>query len=189
MRVIAGEYKSRPLRTLAGMKTRPTSDRLRETLFNVLTAGDPHALEESRWLDLCAGTGAVGIEALSRGAAHVTFVDSAKAAAKVIRENLRSLGISAGFEIVETETAKALRQLGSKGATADYVFIDPPYADESAYSKTLELLAQSAIVNGNTIVIVEHDKRFDPGEQFGALRRYRTLVQGDSELSFYRRKS
>lgn len=187
MRVIAGQYKSRPLRTLEGMKTRPTSDRLRETLFNVLTAGDPRALEGSVWIDLFAGTGAVGIEAVSRGARIVTFVDSSKAAAKVIRENLRSLGISAGFEIVETEAVKALRQLEAKGPTADYVFIDPPYADESAYSGTLELLAQSAIMEPDAIVIVEHDKRFDPGEQFEVLKRYRKLVQGDSGLSFYRK--
>ena len=91
MRVIAGKYRSRPLRSLRGMDIRPTSDRLRETLFNVLTAGNPEALSGSIWVDLFAGTGAVGIEALSRGAAQVYFVESSKPAAEVIQENLRSL--------------------------------------------------------------------------------------------------
>jgi 16S rRNA (guanine966-N2)-methyltransferase len=187
MRVIAGEYKSRPLRTLAGMKTRPTGDRLRETLFNVLTAGDPGALTGSRWLDLFAGTGAVGIEALSRGASHVTFVDSSKTAAKVIRENLKSLGVRAGFEVLDLEAARALRQIEVKSDTVEYVFIDPPYADHELYSKMLGLLGELGVLKEKAMVIVEHDKRFDPGEEFGSLRRYRTLVQGDSGLSFYRK--
>src|ERR1700741_1526685 len=103
MRVIAGKFKSRPLRSLAGMKTRPTSDRLRETLFNVLTAGNPSALEGSAWLDIFAGTGAVGIEALSRGAQQVTFIDKAPSAVRLIRENLKSLGVTEGFEIIDHE--------------------------------------------------------------------------------------
>lgn len=187
MRVIAGLYKSRPLRTLPGMKTRPTSDRLRETLFNVLTTGDPQALDGSVWIDLFAGTGAVGIEALSRGASHVSFVDSGKMAAKVIRENLRSLDVREGFEVVEGEATKALRQLEGKGVSAGFVFVDPPYAEHEAYSQTLGVLGRSSLLQSRAIVIVEHDKRFDPGEEFGSLRRYRTLVQGDSGLSFYRK--
>jgi len=187
MRVIAGEFKSRPLRALPGMKTRPTSDRLRETLFNVLTAADPSSLQGIIWLDLFAGTGAVGVEALSRGAIQVTFVDSGKTAVRVIRENLKSLSIRTGFEILENDAAKALRQLDAKGFTADYVFIDPPYALEEAYSETLFFLAESRILKSGSIAIAEHDKRFDPGEAFGKLHRYRTLKQGDSALSFYRR--
>ena len=93
MRVIAGKYRGRPLRSLSGADIRPTSDRLRETLFNVLTAGNPAALEGTVWLDLFAGTGAVGIEALSRGAKQVYFVETAPRAAKLIEQNLQSLGI------------------------------------------------------------------------------------------------
>ena len=100
MRVIAGKYRSRPLRSLHGMDIRPTSDRMRETLFNVLTAGNPEALVGSVWLDLFAGTGAVGIEALSRGAKEVHFVENSGAAAEAIRKNLRSLGIAEGFKVV-----------------------------------------------------------------------------------------
>src|SRR3954470_24410861 len=107
MRVIAGKYRSRTLQSLAGMDTRPTSDRVRETLFNVLTAGNPAALEGSVWLDLFAGTGAVGIEAVSRGAKEVHFVESSTAAANAIRENLRSLGIAGGFEVLQDELPHA----------------------------------------------------------------------------------
>src|SRR5213592_2440698 len=111
MRVIAGKLGSRRLRSLRGADIRPTSDRLRETLFNVLTAGNPAALEGSVWLDLFAGSGAVGIEALSRGASLVYFIESHRPAVNVIRENLRSLGIEeAAFQILEREAEQALRQ-------------------------------------------------------------------------------
>jgi 16S rRNA (guanine(966)-N(2))-methyltransferase RsmD len=188
MRVIAGDYKSRPLRTLEGMKTRPTSDRLRETLFNLLTAGNPSALAGSVWLDLFAGTGAVGIEALSRGAAHVTFIDSGTKAVRVIRENLRSLGVRSGFEVMESDAMRALRELEQKGVIANYVFLDPPYAEHALYTKALELLSASPMVSTESLVIAEHDKRFDPGEAFGELLRTRIHAQGDSKLSFYRRR-
>ena len=187
MRVIAGKYRSRSLRALSGMDTRPTSDRLRETLFNVLTAGNPEALEGSIWLDVFAGTGAVGIEALSRGAHSVTFVENSRAAAKVIRENLKSLTIEEGVEVVEHEAERALRQLDAQAVSCDYVFIDPPYRLHEAYEEALGSLSQSRILKPSSTVIAEHDKRHDPGESFGALVRYRKLVQGDSGLSFYRK--
>src|ERR1700728_4154044 len=110
MRVIAGEYRRRTLRSLPGLEIRPTADRLRETLFNVLCAGDPAALGDSTWLDLYAGTGAVGIEALSRGAGMVHFVESSQEAAEVIAANLKSLGIAGYFKVMRADAAKALRQ-------------------------------------------------------------------------------
>ena len=186
MRVIAGKYKSRQLKALPEMDTRPTSDRLRETLFNVLAAGNPAALEASTWLEVFAGTGAVGIEALSRGARRVIFVDESRAAAKLILENLTSLGIAEGFEVIEQDAGKALRLLDTQAASFEYVFIDPPYRMGEAYEETLGFLSQSRILGRNSLVIAEHDKRFDPGEAFGSLRRHRKLVQGDSGLSFYR---
>ena len=186
MRIIAGKFKSRQLRALSGMNTRPTSDRLRETLFNVLTAGNPNALESSIWVDVFAGTGAVGIEALSRGAHSVSFVDNSRAATKVIRENLNALGITEGFEVMELEAVRALRQLDAQAVTCDNVFIDPPYGEKEAYEECLGFLSQSRILKTTSTVIAEHDKRFDPGESYGALKRYRTLKQGDSSLSFYR---
>ena len=187
MRVIAGQYRRRTLRSLPGLEIRPTADRLRETLFNVLCSGDPAALEGSAWVDLYAGTGAVGIEALSRGARMVHFVESSKAAADVIAANLKSLGIAGGFQIVKVEAGKALRQLEAAGNIADFVFLDPPYSLQDEYSKTLAAWAQSKLLSEGSMVIAEHEKRFDPGDAFGELRRYRTLVQGDATLSFYRR--
>lgn len=186
MRVIAGQYRSRPLKSLAGMDTRPTSDKLRETLFNVLTAGNPEALAGSIWLDLYAGTGAVGIEALSRGARRVYFIESSTKAAGVIRANLKSLGAGEGFEIVEREAGRALRLLDSQAIRADYCFLDPPYRMHDEYEETLGFLAQSRMLHAGSVVIAEHDKRFDPGERIGALSRTRLLEQGDAALSFYR---
>ena len=185
--MIAGQYRSRPLRSTRGMEIRPTADRLRETLFNVLTAGNPAALEGSVWIDLYAGTGAVGIEALSRGAAQVYFVESSPVAVKVIRENLVSLQIVEGFEIVQNDALQVLRQVEAKEVTGDFVFLDPPYRMEQAYQNALKFLEKSALVKQTTVVIAEHEKRLDPGEEFGSLKRYRKLTQGDAALSFYRR--
>jgi 16S rRNA (guanine966-N2)-methyltransferase len=186
MRVIAGKYRSRQLRSLPGLDIRPTADRLRETLFNVLTAGNPAALEGTVWLDLFAGTGAVGIEALSRGASMVHFVESSATAAGLIKQNLASLGIKSGFQILKQESIRALRALESSGVAADFIFLDPPYDTEEAYRQTLETLSKSRLLKPESIVIVEHQKKFDPGESFGWLRRYRKLQQGDAALSFYR---
>ena len=168
------------------MDIRPTADRLRETLFNVLTAGNPVALEGTVWLDLFAGTGAVGIEALSRGASMVHFVESSARAAELIKQNLASLGIKSGFQILKQESIRALRAWESGGVVADFVFLDPPYDTEEAYRQTLETLSKLRLLKPESIVIVEHQKKFDPGEAFEALRRYRKLQQGDAVLSFYR---
>ena len=186
MRVIAGKYRSRPLRSLRGLDLRPTADRLRETLFDILCAGNPEALAGSTWLDLYAGTGAVGIEALSRGAAMVYFVEAAKAAADLIGRNLQSLGITAGYRLVRAEVSKGLRQLQAEGATADFVFLDPPYRLREEYGRTLSGLVESSLLRASGVAIAEHEKQFDPGESFGDLQRYRKLEQGDAVLSFYR---
>ena len=184
MRVIAGKFRSRPLRALRGLDIRPTSDRLRETLFNVLTAGNPQALEGSVWLDLFAGTGAVGIEALSRGAAMVYFAESAKPAAEQIRRNLQTLDITNGVQIMQQESTRALAELRRQRINPDYIFLDPPYPLRDAYRQTLEILGDSVTY---ALVIAEHEKKFDPGEAFGNLQRIRKLLQGDAGLSFYRR--
>jgi 16S rRNA (guanine966-N2)-methyltransferase len=186
MRVIAGKYRSRPLRSLRGLDIRPTSDRLRETLFNVLTAGNPAALEGTVWLDLFAGSGAVGIEALSRGAKNVYFVETLAGAAELIRKNLKSLGIDARFTIHEEDMDGAFWRMQRAHVAADLVFLDPPYEMTEAYGETLRALAESSLVWAMSVVIAEHDKKFDPGSEFGALRRFRKLEQGDSTLSFYR---
>jgi 16S rRNA (guanine(966)-N(2))-methyltransferase RsmD len=184
--VIAGKFRSRPLQSLRGLDLRPTADRLRETLFNVLAAGSMSIFEGKVWLDLCAGTGAVGIEALSRGAAQVYVVESSTAAAGLIRRNLASLEVGTGFEILTDDVVRALRQLEAKKVTADFIFLDPPYRLEKIYGQVLQLLSQSSLLRPETVVVTEHDKRFDPGDSFAPLLRYRKLEQGDAVLSFYR---
>jgi 16S rRNA (guanine966-N2)-methyltransferase len=186
MRVIAGKYRSRQLKSLPGTDVRPTADRLRETLFNVLTAGNLSALEETVWLDLYAGTGAVGIEAISRGAGMVHFVESSAGAAELIKRNLASLRIGGGFQILQQDSIRALRALELSGTIADFVFLDPPYDMEGAYRQTLETLSKSQLLKPESIVIAEHQKKFDPRESFESLVRYRKLEQGDAALSFYR---
>lgn len=194
MRVIAGKFRSRPLRSLPGMDIRPTADRLRETLFNILTPGNPQALAGSVWIDLFAGTGAVGMEALSRGARQVYFVESDRKHAALIRANLAALGVTpanAGFDILECDAAAGLKRLAVAQVKADYVFLDPPWRLHEEYAKVLTALGGSgSILADGALVLAEHEKKFDPGSgnsgEFGALRRTRQLVQGDAVLSFYR---
>lgn len=165
-----------------GSHTRPTSDRLRETLFNVVSAGIP----DSVWLDLYAGSGAVGIEALSRGARMVYFVETAARAAKTIRANLSSLSITDGFELQEREAVQALRALDAAAIVCDFCFIDPPYDDSAAYEQSLGFLSQSRLLVPKSVVIAEHDKHSDLSDRYGALQRFRKLQQGDAVLSFYK---
>ena len=188
MRVIAGKLRSRPLRSLPGMDVRPTTDRLRETLFNILCAGNTAALEGCTFIDLFAGTGAIGIEAISRGAAQVLLVESSAKAAAVIQENLHELGIASGYRILQTNVLTALKRLQTEALVADVVFLDPPYNLQQAYAETLDALSKSALVGENSLVIAEHDRHFDPGGEFGELRRARKLKQGDAVLSFYRKR-
>ncbi len=183
MRIIAGQFRSRKLAAPPGVTTRPTSDRLRETLFNVLAP----ALADTVFLDLYAGSGAVGIEAISRGARQVYFVESDRKAVRTIRDNLKSLAIEEGFEVLEREVIMALRLLDSQVVRCDVVFLDPPYGFHGAYEQVLGFLSQSRLLHGESIVIAEHDKHFDLGDTVGALTRYRTLKQGDAVLSFYRK--
>jgi 16S rRNA (guanine966-N2)-methyltransferase len=186
MRVISGKYRGRPLRALRGTEIRPTSDRLRETLFNVLTAGNPEALQSTVWLDLFAGTGAVGIEALSRGAKQALFVETSAAAAKLIEQNLQSLGIAEGYKILRDDLAGIVWRLQREHFVADVVFLDPPYRMRHSYEETLTVLAGSSLVWAMSLVIAEHEKTFDLGDEFGSLRRIRKLTQGSTALSFYR---
>ncbi len=186
MRIIAGKFRSRRLASLKGDEIRPTSDRLRETLFNVLTPGNPSALEGSVWLDLFAGTGAVGIEALSRGAAMVYFVDSSKDAAELIRRNLQPLGVVGKFQVLQQKSERAISALDRQQLRPDFIFLDPPYALRDAYQSTLEALGNSALAE-KALVIAEHERKNDLSEKFGALQRLRKLEQGDAALSFYRR--
>jgi len=186
MRVIAGTYRSRILKSLKGLALRPTSDRLRETLFNVLARNLPG----SRFVDLFAGTGAVGIEALSRGAAEVVFIENQAPAVTLIRRNLESLRINSGATVLSVDALRGLAQLASRKLPSargfDFIFLDPPYAAAEDYSRVLEFLGSADLLAPGGIVIAEHRRNFDLSEEPGALRRFRVLRQGDAALSFYR---
>jgi len=188
MRIVSGSLRSRALKAPSGLATRPTSDRLRETLFNVIA---PRILGAA-FLDLYAGSGAVGIEALSRGAAGVTFVERAPAALKALRANLGALGIYAGFRIDAGSVAAFLKR--SKTAplpTAfDLVFLDPPWNAADEYALCLDLLGGAVdLLAPDALVVAEHPRkggRKQPLEdRYSTLRRTRLLEQGDAALSFY----
>ncbi len=168
MRVIGGEFRSRRLKSLPGLETRPTPDRLRESLFSILTPRIAGAV----FLDAYAGTGAVGIEALSRGAGHAIFVDKRRAAVEVIRQNLRELGIIDRAEVFCGKATQVIERL-----PADIVFLDPPYELEQEYEKALQL--------ARGLVIVQHAGRAALKDSYGDLTRTRTVRQGDNSLSFY----
>jgi 16S rRNA (guanine966-N2)-methyltransferase len=184
MRVIAGQYRSRPLAAPRGSETRPTSDRLRETLFNVLAP----RIEGSIFLDLFAGSGAVGIEALSRGAREVIFVEQADPAMKAIRANLASLGIRSGYGLEPRSALSAIRRLASQAKQADILFLDPPYDRADDYESVLTLLGAEAasLLASGAVVIAEHARRDTLADRYGSLECYRRLKQGDAALSFYR---
>jgi 16S rRNA (guanine966-N2)-methyltransferase len=186
MRIIAGMYRSRVLEAPPGLSTRPTSDRLRETLFNVLAPRMPNTV----FLDLYAGSGAVGIEAISRGAAHVTFVERAPAALKVLHRNLARLGITSGFRVYAGSVKTFLRsaaERGPKPGQHEVLFLDPPYDAASEYAATLGQLggANTGILTPGAVVVAEHRRKQPLEERYGSLKRTRLLEQGDAALSFY----
>ena len=181
MRVIAGKFKGRNLKSPPSLQVRPTSDRLRETLFNVIAAHVPDA----RFLDLCAGSGAVGIEALSRGAAHSTFVDRSRRSCQLIEANLKLCQVPEDErDIYCSEAAEFLKQTSSHTTERwDVIFFDPPYKQD--YLPVLEILGSSKLLNDDGLLIVEHHHKTDLPETTGNLHRTRILKQGDSSLSFY----
>jgi len=176
MRVIAGEFRSRKLLSLPGMDTRPTSDRLRETLFNILNP----IIGGAVFVDAYAGTGAVGIEALSRGARHAIFIEKDRDAVDVIKENIASLKLGPRTQVIRGAAALHLANLD-----ADIVFLDPPYAKEREYQAALETLEAKA----PQLAIVQHSVRLTLAETYGPLHRTRVLKQGDNALSFFKTDS
>ncbi len=185
MRVIAGTFRSRRLISPPGTATRPTSDRLRETLFNILAPRLPGCA----FVDLFAGTGAVGVEALSRGARHVWFAENAASALKSLRANLAALNITQGFTLEDRGAMPLLQRLPKAAATKgiDIVFLDPPYDAEDAYTQTLGLLGSASFLSPDALVIAEHASRatFALPEKAGILHQSRRLKQGDASLTFY----
>jgi len=184
MRVIAGQYRSRPLTAPRGWRTRPTSDRLRETLFNILAP----RIASARFADLYAGTGAVGIEALSRGAAHVWFAEKAAPAVAAIRANLNALSIVTGYTLEARGAVPLLEQLTRTGEPLDIVFLDPPWEAAAEYAATLGLLGSDragTLLAPGALIVAEHSSRTPLADQYGLLAQTRTLTQGDAALTFY----
>lgn len=182
MRVIAGKFRSRLLKGPGKLRLRPTSDRLRETLFNILGP----AIEDSLFIDLYAGTGAIGIEAISRGARDTIFVESHPATAQLVRANLEALGLRTGAEVIEAEAVRGLARIAARHRIANFIFLDPPYEDKDEHVNVLEYLDASHIIAPGGLVIVEHRNKTELPERLGRLERARMVEQGDATLSFYR---
>jgi len=172
VRVIGGEFRSRVLKSVPGLDVRPTPDRLREALFNTLAPRITGVV----FADLYAGTGAVGIEALSRGASQAIFAETNRAAVGVLRENLKSLGLERRAELRQGRATALIGRI-----TADIVFLDPPYDLHSEYETALTKLGEIP----PSLVIVQHDARLKLAPTYGALQQTRVLRQGDNCLSFY----
>jgi 16S rRNA (guanine(966)-N(2))-methyltransferase RsmD len=175
MRVIGGRFRSRKLLSVPGVDVRPTPDRLREALFNMLAP----RIEGARFLDAYAGSGAVGIEALSRGATQVILIEKNSVALKVIETNLASLGIGREAVVVRGSVPSSIRNY-----EADIAFLDPPYPQTNAYADCLEALAAGDC----ELAIAQHESRFQLDDRYGSLRKYRVLKQGNNSLSFFDRR-
>jgi 16S rRNA (guanine(966)-N(2))-methyltransferase RsmD len=180
LRVIGGEYRGRRLRAPSGISTRPTSDRVREALFDILARHVPGAT----FLDAYAGSGAVGIEALSRGAAECVFVESGHGAASLLASNLASLRIADRASVLEIPFVQAAERLAGAEKTFDLVFIDPPYRRDEV-PRSLALVASKGLLATGGLLIAEHDAGETlPGSE-GNLRRIRSVKYGGTRLTFY----
>lgn len=173
MRIIAGRFRSRVLKSVPGLSVRPTPDRLRESLFSILTG----QVEGSTFLDAYAGSGAVGLEALSRGARHVILIEKSPAALAIIKDNVAALHVGSEVTVLRGSAAKLLENHG-----AEIAFIDPPYQQVDQYGLSLLALSRT----GCGLVIAQHASRFALSENYGTLTRTRILRQGDNSLSFYK---
>lgn len=182
MRIIAGIYRGLRLKTLRGGGLRPTSDQLRETLFDVLGP----RVAGSTFLDAYAGSGAVGLEALSRGARRVVFIEHHRVSADLIRENLEVLKVESGFRLLRCKARQGLERLEGEAARFDVVFLDPPYEEVGEYHHLLRQLGRGRLISADSLVIAEHSRHVDLESCYAGLELTRLLRHGDAELSFYR---
>lgn len=180
MRIVAGQFGGRPLTAPPGQGTRPTSDRVREAIFNILGAPPP----ATTVLDLFAGSGAMGLEALSRGASHVVFVEKARPALQTLRRNIDELGAMAQCTIWPQSAELCISKSGP--TPYRWVFIDPPYRTTLATEMTVALTATQ--LTHDAVVVIEHDRRNAPAPQLGILTMYSRRKYGDTEVSFYRQE-
>jgi 16S rRNA (guanine966-N2)-methyltransferase len=184
MRVIGGNARGRRLKVPKGQAVRPTSDRVKEALFNIL----PHDLSGIKFLDLFAGTGNVSIEAISRGAAEAILIDSSDKSAKVIRENLRTVGFTDRASVWIAPVSRALRSLTRQGESFDMIFLDPPY--QCSWVQTcLEAIAAGNLLRESGTLVVEHSAREQPNSEYGSLILKDQRNYGDTWLSFFKHKA
>jgi 16S rRNA (guanine966-N2)-methyltransferase len=180
MRVISGKHRGRKLKGPEGLELRPTGDRLKESLFNILGPG----IAGATVLDVFGGTGAIGIEALSRNASETVFIESANTSVRLIQKNLKNCGIKNGYRIIEQDAFTALRALARQGFKANVVFFDPPY-EWKPYSDLLEIVFNRNLLSQPYRVIIEHHRKAVLPESGNGYRRSRLVAQGDHCLSFY----
>ena len=181
MRIISGTNRGHRIQTLKGSQLRPTSDQMRETLFDVLGP----SVRDSRFLDAYAGSGAVGLEALSRGAKDVVFIEYHRAAGAMIRKNLATLRIPSGFYLMNSKVLTALERLDGEGEVFDFVFLDPPYSEAGEYHQALRQLGRSRLLIPSSLVIAEHSRHYFLEDHYNQLARTRTIRHGDAQLTFY----
>ena len=181
MRVISGKYRGRKLKGPGATGIRPTSDRLKETLFDILGP----SVEGRAWLDVFGGTGSVGIEALSRGACQVVFIENTEAAHRLIQRNLEICGVKSGYQLIRQEVFAALRALARRQFQADIIFFDPPY-DWKPYGDLLDIAFKKGLASPSCIVVVEHHRKAYLPESGNGYFRFRIVRQGDHCLSFYK---
>jgi 16S rRNA (guanine(966)-N(2))-methyltransferase RsmD len=181
MRIIAGEFKGRRLSTPRGATTRPTADQVRIALMDTLGP----RLPDARVLDLFAGAGGVGLEALSRGAAHATFVERDPRAVEALDENIRTLGVESRAAVARGDVVRQLGRLAGGGRRFEIVFLDPPYALDLG-EQALAALGAGALVAADGVVIAQHFTKRPPAAEYGVLRAFRARRFGETTLTFFR---
>ncbi len=184
IRIIGGTAGGRKIKTPRGMTVRPTLDRVREAYFNIVK----NEIDDSYFLDVCAGSGSVGIEALSRGAEMVTFIEKDKKVARVVNSNLVLLKFTEGWEMLNSDALKAIELLSKRGKQFDLIFFSPPYPDFQLYQDFMESFGKGKILHNETILTVQHENKTPVKEEYTFLKRYRSSAYGQTILSFYRLK-
>lgn len=182
MRIISGSAKGRRLKAPPGLNTRPITDMIKEALFNVWGT----RIYEAKMLDLFAGSGSVGIEALSRGAEYVVFVDNSNSAIKVIHENLNHCNFESNFDIYRGDVFQVLKRIAHRSAKFDLIYIDPPFTQDSLFKTVMELLSQLDILESAGIIVIRTPRKKDM-PSFEPLYKYRHDNYGESSLHYYRR--
>jgi 16S rRNA (guanine966-N2)-methyltransferase len=180
MRIISGKHRGRTLKGPRGMELRPTGDRLKETLFNILGS----RISGSVFMDVFAGTGSIGIEALSRGAGEVLFIENRPEAVRLIRKNLEICGVRSGYRLLDQDAFATLRHLGRQQFSADILFFDPPYRF-TPHGDLLDIVFRMKIASGDAVCIIEHHAKAEVPESGEGYKCYRVIKQGDKRLSFF----